>query len=88
MQGDILADKLVVSGNFMGSCECNAVEIMPEGKIEGRVMSKELVIERRGIFVGESMIKDDAGSFETKKIENKESKKFDIPEDSKETKKA
>lgn len=87
VEGDILADKLVVSGKFLGSCECNTVEIMPEGKVEGRVMTKELVIERKGIFVGESMIKDAESNFETKKIENKESKKFDSLEAAKETKK-
>lgn len=57
VEGDISADKLIVSGKFMGGCECEAVEILPSGRIEGKVITKEFVIERAGVFIGESVLK-------------------------------
>ncbi|MFP4332711.1 MAG: polymer-forming cytoskeletal protein [Campylobacterales bacterium] len=58
IEGDIEADKLIVSGKFYGTCECEIVEILPNGCIEGKIISKELVIERKGLFVGESNVKN------------------------------
>ncbi|WP_104760616.1 bactofilin family protein [Helicobacter cetorum] len=52
--GEIYANKLVVSGKFNGVIEAEIVEIMPLGHIDGKVSSQELVIERKGILVGES----------------------------------
>jgi cytoskeletal protein CcmA (bactofilin family) len=69
IEGDIVADKLIVSGRFFGTCECEIVEILPNGRIEGKIVSKELVIERKGLFIGESNVKNR----ETLAIEKKES---------------
>ncbi len=56
VKGDIYAQKLIVSGVFQGNTESSVVEIQPMGKIEGKVVTPEFVIERKGIFVGESKI--------------------------------
>lgn len=56
VKGDIYAQKLIVSGKFQGNTESNIVEIQPLGRIEGKVITPEFVIERKGIFVGESKI--------------------------------
>ncbi|RDU74028.1 hypothetical protein CQA57_03520 [Helicobacter anseris] len=56
VKGDIYAQKLIVSGKFQGNTESNVVEIQPLGRIEGKVITPEFVIERKGIFVGESKI--------------------------------
>lgn len=52
-----IVDKLVVSGHFKGEVEANVIEILPQGRIEGIITSKELVIERAGVLIGESRIK-------------------------------
>lgn len=60
--GEIYADKLVVSGKFTGLSDCDVIEILPQGRIEGKVVTQELVIERKGYFVGESKIKEEVNA--------------------------
>ncbi|PAF48187.1 hypothetical protein BKH46_02460 [Helicobacter sp. 12S02634-8] len=59
VSGNIYAQKLIVSGKLSGLIECEVVEILPLGHINGKIISSELVIERKGIFIGESKIKQD-----------------------------
>lgn len=54
VKGNIFAQKLIVSGKFSGVVESSVVEILPMGRIEGKVTTPEFVIERKGVFVGES----------------------------------
>lgn len=56
--GEIVANKVITSGNFTGVVEADMVEILPDGKIFGKVISSEFVIENKGIFEGESKIKN------------------------------
>jgi cytoskeletal protein CcmA (bactofilin family) len=56
--GDIIASKVIISGNFTGVVESDTVEILPDGKIFGKVISSEFMIENKGIFEGESKIKN------------------------------
>lgn len=58
-KGEIIADKLVVSGKFNGKADCKIIEIMPHGRVDGEIITNELVIEREGFFVGESRVKND-----------------------------
>ena len=56
IKGNVYAQKFVVSGKFEGDVEADIVEILPLGTINGRVITPEFVIERKGIFIGESKI--------------------------------
>ncbi len=56
-KGEVYANKLIVGGKFDGSTESDIVEIMPFGRFEGTIITPELVIEQKGIFIGESKIK-------------------------------
>lgn len=56
VNGSINAEHLVVSGKLMGNCECNIVEILPQGRIDGSITAKELIIEKTGEFVGQSVV--------------------------------
>lgn len=58
IKGDVFSEKLVVSGKMLGNVKSKIVEIMPYGKIDGKVSSHELVIERKGILTGESVVED------------------------------
>ena len=40
----------------MGDCECNIVEILPQGRIDGSITARELIIEKTGEFVGQSVV--------------------------------
>lgn len=55
--GEIVAQKLIVSGKFNGKVDCQTVEIMPNGRVDGEVSANELVIEREGFFIGESKVR-------------------------------
>lgn len=52
--GDLFAARLVVSGKFIGNAQADLIEIMPLGYVDGKIVSAELVIERKGILSGES----------------------------------
>lgn len=73
--GEIFANKLVVNGKFTGTVEAEVVEIMPLGRLDGKISSQELVVERKGILIGETRPKNLQGALlineQEKKIENK-----------------
>lgn len=57
VDGEVYANKLVISGKLKGLTESDTVEISSQGRFEGVITSTELVIEKKGIFIGESKIK-------------------------------
>ena len=58
--GEINANHLIINGLFEGNADCDNVEILEGGKFFGKVISKELVIEAKAIFEGESKIKTES----------------------------
>ena len=58
VKGDITAKRLVVQGFVEGSVHADIVEIKTAGHIKGEITSVELVIEPKGIFEGNSNIKE------------------------------
>jgi cytoskeletal protein CcmA (bactofilin family) len=60
ISGEIHASRLIVNGLFEGNADCDNVEVLEGGKFLGKVFSKELVIEAKAIFEGESKIKTEA----------------------------
>ena len=64
VKGDIFSDKLIISGAFTGNVDSDIVDVLPNGKLYGKVLANEFVIERGGFFEGESKTKD------TIKLEN------------------
>ncbi|MFC1813138.1 polymer-forming cytoskeletal protein [Thermodesulfobacteriota bacterium] len=60
IEGEIVSQKLVVTGCFLGTAHCEEIEILASGKVVGQITSKVLVIERGGFFEGESKPKESA----------------------------
>lgn len=58
MVGNINAERLIVQGFIEGSVEANRVEIKEGGRMSGEITSKELIIEAKGVFEGNSVVKD------------------------------
>ena len=54
----INANALVVAGKLMGDSVSNFLELKAQGRIEGTITTNELVVERKGMFVGESKVRD------------------------------
>ena len=59
IKGELQAEKLVVNGEFEGSADCAYVEVLAGGKFLGNVLSKELMIESKAYFQGQSNIRID-----------------------------
>lgn len=57
INGEINASRLIINGLFEGNANCDNVEVLEGGKFLGKVIAKELVIEAKAIFEGESKIK-------------------------------
>ena len=57
IKGEIYAKHLVVQGEVIGNVSVEIVEIKPSGKISGTIESSELIIESKGLFEGNSIIK-------------------------------
>ncbi|MBL0687107.1 MAG: polymer-forming cytoskeletal protein [Sulfurospirillum sp.] len=59
INGKIIANRLVVNGVFEGNADCDIIEILTGGKFIGKVITKELIIEEKARFEGESKMKED-----------------------------
>jgi cytoskeletal protein CcmA (bactofilin family) len=58
VKGDIRTKRLVVQGSVEGSIDADRVEIKAAGHVNGEISSVELIIESKGIFEGNSIIKE------------------------------
>ena len=58
INGNVSTTRLVVQGYIEGSISASRVEIKALGRVNGSIESSELVIEAKGIFEGNSIVKD------------------------------
>ncbi|QOP45163.1 polymer-forming cytoskeletal family protein [Sulfurimonas paralvinellae] len=58
VKGNIVTNRLVVQGYVEGSVEADRVEIKAAGHVNGEITSIELVIESKGVFEGNSIVKN------------------------------
>lgn len=61
IKGEVFAEKLVVSGEMQGNADCTNIEILTGGKVNGDIVSTNLVIESQAIFEGHSKIRVNEG---------------------------
>lgn len=72
--GDVYAQKVIVSGKITGNVEAKAIEILANGRLEGTITSDELVIEKKGMFLGQSK----SNSKEVKLLSDSQKPQFSI----------
>ena len=60
VKGNIVTNRLVVQGYVEGSVEAERVEIKAAGHMRGEITSTELIIESKGIFEGNSIVKNNS----------------------------
>ena len=58
IKGDVVTKRLVVQGYVEGTINAEKVEIKSDGRVNGSIESAELIIESKGIFEGNSVVKD------------------------------
>ena len=68
VKGTLRAEHLIVQGYLEGSVDASKVEIKADGRVSGEITSQELIIESKGIFEGNSIVKDVKAMLE--KLEN------------------
>lgn len=81
INGDVTTKRLVVQGFVEGSLHADRVEIKANGHIRGTIEAAELVIEAKGIFEGESIVKESAKKPANINIANTTSVKKDIDDE-------
>lgn len=64
VKGSIVTERLVVQGYVEGTVDAKTVEIKAAGHVSGEIISAELIIEAKGIFEGNSIIKDNTPAIE------------------------
>ncbi len=60
IKGDIFTNRLIVQGVIEGNVNSARVEIKAGGRISGTLESSELIIEAKGVFEGNSVLKQSA----------------------------
>ena len=58
IKGDLVTKRLVIQGYVEGTINAEKVEIKSDGRVSGTIESTELIIESKGIFEGNSIVKD------------------------------
>jgi len=58
VEGDVTAEKLIVTGSFSGTADCGEIQILAGGRVLGRITCSILVIERGGFFNGKNKLKE------------------------------
>ncbi len=58
VKGDLVTKRVVIQGYVEGTISADKVEIRSDGRVNGTIESAELIIESKGIFEGNSVVKD------------------------------
>ena len=69
VKGDLVTKRLVVQGYVEGTINADKVEIKSAGHVSGTIESAELIIESKGVFEGNSIVKDIKAAPIKKKVE-------------------
>ena len=59
VNGSVHTERLVVQGFIEGTVDAKSVEIKAGGHVSGEITASELIIESKGIFEGNSIVKED-----------------------------
>ena len=55
LKSTLKAQKLIVTGKFVGTADCDSIELVSGGEAEGKLISSGLVIDSSSSFQGESI---------------------------------
>ena len=55
LKSNLKAQKLIVTGRFVGTADCDQIELISGGEAEGKLISSGLVIDTNSSFQGESI---------------------------------
>lgn len=55
LKSNLKAQKLIVTGRFVGTADCDQIELVSGGEAEGKLISAGLMIDSNSSFQGESL---------------------------------
>lgn len=55
LKSTLKATKLIVTGRFIGTADCDSIELVSGGEAEGKLISSGLIIDSASSFQGESL---------------------------------
>ena len=55
LKSTLKAQKLIVTGRFVGTADCDSIELVSGGEAEGKLISSGLIIDSSSSFQGESI---------------------------------
>jgi cytoskeletal protein CcmA (bactofilin family) len=70
VEGEIIANRVIVSGEVNGTVKADTIDILPGGVVNGEVEAVNLIIEPKGIFEGVSKVKREVVATEESDIED------------------
>ena len=73
MKGELKAKKLVVTGQFLGTADCDSIALLSGGKVEGKLITASLAVDADGSFQGESVRKKPSAGGDTTVVDFAES---------------
>lgn len=68
VSGDIHAQHIMVNGRVVGRLFAEVITLQPDGRIEGDLVTDALIIEKGGVFVGQSQLKTDGQPAADKRV--------------------
>ncbi len=68
VKGSVQTERLVVQGYIEGTVNANKVEIKAAGRVKGEITSIDLIIESKGVFEGNSIVKSSKTALEKAKV--------------------
>lgn len=80
VNGEIIAEDLVINGALTGSVKSNTIEILSEGHVKGKLSYNELTIEKGAVFEGETSVRSSVvidNNVTESKLSNSNTLKFD-----------
>jgi cytoskeletal protein CcmA (bactofilin family) len=80
IKGDVFATRLVIQGLIEGMINVDTIEIKADGRVKGTIESSELVIESKGIFEGNSILKTKGTSSKFDSNHKKTLQSIEVPE--------
>lgn len=68
VEGNLTAKSLIVAGRFIGNADCDTIELIAGGQVDGKLISQSLIIDASSSFQGESIRKKSDGSITGKVV--------------------
>ncbi|WP_423906048.1 bactofilin family protein [Candidatus Spongiihabitans sp.] len=83
VKSNLRANTLIITGKFLGDAECESIELILGGEVEGKLSASSLTIDASSSFQGESIRRQSGGSSKivdfSSEVKNSKADEFESP---------